>query len=117
MELYGGQAAIKPNDRIKLKNAKFRLRDIPIIPVPYASIPIKKRDRQSGFLTPTFGFSAGKVCDLSNAYFQTLGRSADVTFRADIYPRAESATVWICGRAPIRARISIWAFTPSKTGF
>ncbi|HEY0429258.1 MAG TPA: LPS assembly protein LptD [Pyrinomonadaceae bacterium] len=79
------KATIKPDDRIKLKNAKFRLRDIPVLPLPYASIPIKKRDRQSGFLTPTFGFSQRKGFRFSGAYFQTLGRSADVTFRTDIF--------------------------------
>jgi LPS-assembly protein len=79
------KATIKPDDRIKLKGAKFRLRNVPIIPVPYASLPIKKRDRQSGFLTPTFGFSQSKGARLSNAYFQTLGRSADVTLRSDIF--------------------------------
>ena len=79
------EARISQNDRIKLKNAKFRVRDIPIVPLPYASIPIKKRDRASGFLTPTFGFSGNKGARLSTAYYQTLGRSADVTFRGDIY--------------------------------
>ncbi len=79
------EARISQNDRIKLKNAKFRVRDVPIVPLPYASIPIKKRDRASGFLTPTFGFSGNKGARLSTAYYQTLGRSADVTFRGDIY--------------------------------
>ncbi|MBA3631376.1 MAG: LPS-assembly protein LptD [Acidobacteria bacterium] len=79
------RAVIKPNDRVKLKNAKFRVRDIPVVPLPYASIPIKKRDRASGFLTPAFGFSANKGVRLSTAYYQTLGRSADVTLRTDIY--------------------------------
>ncbi|MDQ6786742.1 MAG: LPS assembly protein LptD [Acidobacteriota bacterium] len=79
------EARIKTNDRIKLKNAKFRVKDVPILPLPYASIPIKKRDRASGFLTPTFGFSGNKGARLSTAYYKTLGRSADVTFRGDIY--------------------------------
>ena len=79
------EARIRSNDKIKLKNAKFRVRDVPILPVPYASIPIKKEDRQSGFLTPTFGFSQNKGFRFSGAYFQTLGRSADVTLRGDIY--------------------------------
>ena len=79
------EARISQNDRIKLKNAKFRVKDVPILPLPYASIPIKKRDRASGFLTPTFGFSGNKGARLSTAYYQTLGRSADVTFRGDIY--------------------------------
>ena len=79
------EARIRINHKIKLKNAKFRVKDIPILPLPYASIPIEQRDRQSGFLTPTFGFSGNKGFRLSGAYFQTLGRSADVTIRGDLY--------------------------------
>ncbi len=79
------KATIRTNDRIKLKNAKFRLRNIPIIPVPFASIPIKERDRASGFLTPSVGFSGNKGFRASGAYYLTLGRSADVTFRADLF--------------------------------
>jgi LPS-assembly protein len=79
------EARIKPNDRLKLKNARFKVKDITLVPLPYASISIKKEDRSSGFLTPTFGYSARKGLRLSGAYFQTLGRSADVTFRGDLY--------------------------------
>lgn len=79
------EAKIKANDRIKLKNAKFRVKDIPLLPLPYASIPIKQSDRASGFLTPSFAFSGNKGLRLSGAYFQTLGRSADVTFRGDLF--------------------------------
>jgi LPS-assembly protein len=79
------EARVKVGDRVKLKNAKFKVKDITLVPLPYASIPIKERDRASGFLTPTFGFSGNKGFRLSTAYFQTLGRSADVTIRGDIY--------------------------------
>jgi LPS-assembly protein len=79
------EAKIKTNDRVRLKGAKFKVKDITVLPVPFASIPIKKRDRASGFLTPTFSFSGNKGFRASGAYYQTLGRSADVTLRADIY--------------------------------
>lgn len=79
------EATIKVNDKVKLKNGKFRIKDIPLVPIPYASIPIKERDRASGFLTPTFGFSGNKGVRVQGAYFQTLGRSADITLRGDIY--------------------------------
>lgn len=81
------EAEIKANDRVKLKGAKFRIKDIPILPLPFASIPIRERDRSSGFLTPSFSYSPLKGYRLTNAYFQTLGRSADVTFRADIFSK------------------------------
>ncbi len=79
------EARIRMNDRIRLKNAKFRLSDIPVVPVPFASIPITERDRASGFLTPTIGYSRNKGLRLTGAYFQTLGPSADATVRTDIF--------------------------------
>ena len=79
------EATIKFNDKVKLKNGKFRVKDVTLIPLPYASIPIKERDRASGFLTPTFGFSGNKGFRAQTAYFQTLGKSADVTIRGDIF--------------------------------
>ena len=79
------RATIKTNDRLRLKNAKFRIKDIPIAVLPFASIPIKERDRASGFLTPTFGYSKRKGARLSAAYYQTLGESADVTVRGDLF--------------------------------
>jgi len=79
------EARIKQDDEVKLKGAKFKIMDVTVLPLPFATIPIKRRDRKSGLLTPTFGFSPNKGFRLSGAYFQTLGRSADVTFRGDLY--------------------------------
>ncbi len=60
---------------------------MPVFWLPYASVSLKQRDRASGFLTPTFSGSGEKGMRLSNAYYQTLGRSADITFRNDIYTK------------------------------
>ncbi|MBK7706247.1 MAG: LPS-assembly protein LptD [Acidobacteria bacterium] len=79
------EARIKTNEVVKLKNAKFKVKDVTLLPMPYVSIPIRKSDRKSGFLTPTIGFSPNKGVRLSTAYFKTLGKSADVTFRGDVY--------------------------------
>lgn len=79
------EARVKTNDRVKLKNPRFRVKNVPILALPYASIPIKKRDRASGFLTPTFGFSGRKGLRVSTAYYQTLGESADATARFDLF--------------------------------
>ncbi|MBL8182216.1 MAG: LPS-assembly protein LptD [Blastocatellia bacterium] len=79
------RAKITLNDKVKLRGAKFKVKGIALIQSPYASIPIRKDDRQSGFLTPSFGYSGLKGFKLSGAYFQTLGKSADVTIRGDIF--------------------------------
>ena len=79
------RARIKTGDRVRVYSPKLRLKDVPVFFLPYASVSIKPRDRASGFLTPTFGGSGAKGFRLSTAYYQTLGRSADFTFRSDIY--------------------------------
>ena len=79
------RAEIKSNDRVKMRRPTFRVKDKPVVPLPYASIPLKKRDRASGFLTPSFGAGGAKGFRLSTAYYKTLGESADVTFRGDLY--------------------------------
>ncbi len=79
------RATIKTNDRVRIKNARFKVKDVPLLVVPFASIPIKQRDRASGFLTPTVSYSKRKGVRLSTAYYQTLGESADATLRADVY--------------------------------
>ncbi len=79
------RATIKTNDRVRIKSPTFRVKNVPILYLPYASVSIKRRDRASGFLTPTFSGSGNKGFRLSTAYYQTLGRSADATLRSDIY--------------------------------
>jgi LPS-assembly protein len=79
------RATIKVNDRVRVKSPKFYVKSMPVLFLPYASISLKRRDRASGFLTPTFSGSGNKGFRLSNAYYQTLGRSADATIRNDIY--------------------------------
>ena len=82
---HANRTRIKTGDRVHVYGPKLKLKNIPVFYLPYASVSIKPRDRASGFLTPTFGGSGAKGARLSTAYYQTLGRSADFTFRSDIY--------------------------------
>lgn len=82
---HAKRVRIKSGDRVRAYSPIMRIKGIPLLYLPYTSISIKRRDRASGFLTPTFGGSGAKGARLSSAYYKTLGRSADVTFRTDIY--------------------------------
>src|ERR1051326_1128904 len=82
---HASKTRIKTGDRVRVYSPKLRLKNIPVFYLPYASVSIKPRDRASGFLTPTFGGSGAKGVRLSTAYYQPLARSADFTFRSDIY--------------------------------
>ncbi len=77
---HARRATIKTGDRVKLSSPTFRVKKVPIIYLPFASLSLKHNDRQSGFLTPTFSASGAKGFRISDAYYQTLGRSADFTF-------------------------------------
>jgi LPS-assembly protein len=79
------RAVITLNDRVRARNPKFVVKGVPVLWMPYASVSIKPRDRASGFLTPTFSGSGKKGFRITNGYYQTLGRSADITFRNDIF--------------------------------
>lgn len=79
------KARIKTGDRVKLSSPSFRVKKVPIVLLPFASLSLKHNDRQSGFLTPTFSVSDEKGFRVSQAYYQTLGRSADFTLRGDLF--------------------------------
>jgi len=79
------KARIKTGDRARITSPTFRVKGVPVIYMPYASISLKQIDRASGFLTPTFSASGEKGFRFSDAYYLTLGRSADFTIRGDVF--------------------------------
>jgi LPS-assembly protein len=81
------RARIRLDDRAVLYHPIFRIKKFPILYLPFASISISKRDRSPGFLLPTSGSSNIKGRTLHLAYYQTLGRSADLLVRTDIFSK------------------------------
>jgi LPS-assembly protein len=81
------RATITLADRVRIKSPTFHVKGVPVFWLPYATVSIKPRDRASGFLTPTIGGSGKKGLRISNGYYQTLGRSADLTLRSDVFTK------------------------------
>lgn len=81
------RARIRVDHRAQVYNALFRIKNIPVLYLPYASVSISKKDRSSGFLLPSSGSSNIKGRTLHLAWYQTLGRSADVLMRTDLFSR------------------------------
>lgn len=73
------------DDKVKLSGAVFKLKDIPAFYLPYATLPLNRNERKSGFLIPSTGSSTIKGRTFTIPYYQTLGRSADVTLRSDVF--------------------------------
>jgi LPS-assembly protein len=81
------KATIKTGDRARISSPTFRIKDLPVFYLPFASLSLKHIDRASGFLTPTFSASGEKGFRISEAYYLTLGRSADFTLRGDLFSK------------------------------
>lgn len=105
------RARIRVDQRAIVYNALFRVKNVPIFFVPYASVPITKRDRASGFLLPSSGSSNIKGRTFHLAYFQTLGRSADILVRSDIYTKRGIGTGFdFRARPDENSRIALGSF-------
>jgi len=75
----------------KIKNARMRFKNVPVFYLPYMLWPAKT-DRASGLLIPKPGYSDRRGGYLGLAYFQTLGRSADLTIFGDLYSKSYFGT-------------------------
>ncbi len=70
---------IVPGDRALARSAVFRLKNVPILYLPYFRRPLGRNPRQSGFLTPNFGHTTlfGYIYGLG--YYWAFSRSYDMT--------------------------------------
>ena len=66
----------------RAKHVWFHVKDVPVLYVPYLTFPVKA-DRESGFLTPSFGYSNNKGTLASLAWYQVIDRHMDATIYLD----------------------------------
>ena len=60
-------------------NTTFRLKGVPVFYLPYASPPVERLGRESGFLIPTVGTSSTKGTVLGDSFYWAINRSMDAT--------------------------------------
>lgn len=68
-KFYSARSTLKVNDKVVLVRANFRLLKVPILYLPYASIPASQRVRQSGFLLPEVADNSVKGFVLADSYY------------------------------------------------
>lgn len=62
-----------------VKNAAFRVKDMPVLYLPYMFFPVKTK-RQSGLLAPQMGFSSQNGIEVTQPFYWAINQSADATF-------------------------------------
>ncbi len=79
------EAIIRKEHNAKLKQTVFRIKKIPLLYSPYLITPTDQLKRQTGFLIPVTGNSSDKGRMFGDAFYLTLGRSADVLTQAEYF--------------------------------
>ena len=67
----------------KIYRSNFLLHGIPILYFPFATHPVEKESRQSGFLMPSVARSSTKGYVLGDAYYWAINRMMDATVGAE----------------------------------
>jgi len=90
-KLTSGTVTVRLEHYALLTNSLMRVKDIPILYLPVFYYPVRKDDRATGFLIPTYGASTIKGQTLSNAFFWAISRSQDATFMHDWFSKTGQA--------------------------
>ena len=77
--MTGSEGTVVLDKRVILKNAVLRVKDVPLLYLPFIYYPINKEGRSTGFLMPSYSASQQLGSGISNAFFIAMGRSQDTT--------------------------------------
>lgn len=79
------EATVRVDHTARLRHTLFRIKGVPVLYSPYMILPMESKKRSSGLVPPHTGSSTSKGRVLSLGYYQTLGRSADLTTYGDYF--------------------------------
>ncbi|MDE3135734.1 MAG: LPS-assembly protein LptD [Acidobacteriota bacterium] len=86
-KFYTGRAVVHINRSVKLYGANFRMFSIPLLYLPYATLPAGKNLRQSGFLIPDIGESSIKGFVAGESYYWAPTDWFDMTLGGQYYSK------------------------------
>lgn len=69
----------------KIYHSAFELHGIPMLFFPYATHPVEKESRQSGFLMPSVGHSSTNGYMVGDAYYWAINRMMDATVGGEFF--------------------------------
>ena len=79
-EMQTSKGTIVLDKRAIIRNMVLRVKDVPLLYVPFMYYPMNKEGRSTGFLMPSYSADALTGSGIDNAFFLVMGRSADATF-------------------------------------
>lgn len=92
-KFYTRRAYIRIDKGARLHSANFRLLGMPILYLPYASLPVGRHLRQSGFLIPEIGQSTLKGFIFGDAFYWAPVSWFDTTINSELFSRRGPALI------------------------
>ena len=86
-QFYAHKVTVDVGGNATLHHTDFRLEGIPILYLPYATHPVQKQPRQSGFLIPNLGRSSTRGNTIGESVFWAINRSMDLHLGAEYFSR------------------------------
>src|ERR1700719_3345512 len=77
--------AVDVGGNAKIYHSNFLLHGVPVLYFPFATHPVEKESRQSGFLMPSVARSSVKGNVLGDAYYWAINRMMDATLGAEYF--------------------------------
>ncbi|HKM91292.1 MAG TPA: LPS assembly protein LptD [Candidatus Acidoferrales bacterium] len=92
-KFYTRRATIRIEKSARMHDANFRLLGVPILYLPFASVPVGRHLRQSGFLIPEIGQSTLKGFIFGDAFYWAPVSWFDSTINTELFSRRGPALI------------------------
>jgi LPS-assembly protein len=86
-QFYAHEVDVQVGGNAKIYNSTFRMEGVPILFFPFATHPIEKRPRQTGFLIPNAGRSSIKGDIVGESVFWAINPSMDALLGAEYFSK------------------------------
>ncbi|MBV9341509.1 MAG: LPS-assembly protein LptD, partial [Acidobacteria bacterium] len=84
---YSHKVVVEVGGNANIYNTNFRLSGVPVLYLPFATHPVQKQPRQSGFLIPNIGRSSTRGYTFGESFFWKINRSMDLHAGAEYFSR------------------------------
>jgi LPS-assembly protein len=84
-QFFAHKIVVEVGGNATIYRSTFRIEGVPVLYFPYATHPIERTPRHSGFLVPNIGRSSTKGNMLGDSVFLAINRSTDLTLGAEYF--------------------------------
>jgi len=86
-EYQSHKAIVDVGGKAQVYNSTFWLHGIPVFFFPYATNPVERGARDTGFLAPTVGRSSTNGNEVGDAFYWAINRSMDAMIGAELFSK------------------------------